>query len=112
MLSHWVYILSIRMHRFTFKVTNSWYSPEAEKAAAATLLDMNCDVITQHCDTLYPQTLAQERGVYSIGYNSDMSKDAPNACLCSVIWNWSAYYTLRYRVFWTERGTAVIITAA
>ena len=75
------------------KVTNSWYSPEAEKAAAATLLDMNCDVITQHCDTLYPQTLAQERGVYSIGYNSDMSKDAPNACLCSVIWNWSAYYT-------------------
>lgn len=75
------------------KVTNSWYSPEAEKAAAATLLDMNCDVITQHCDTLYPQTLAQERGVYSIGYNSDMSKNAPDACLCSVIWNWSAYYT-------------------
>ena len=54
---------------------------------------MNCDVITQHCDTLYPQTLAQERGVYSIGYNSDMSKNAPDACLCSVIWNWSAYYT-------------------
>ena len=22
-----------------------------------------------------------------------MSKDAPDACLCSVIWNWSAYYT-------------------
>ena len=22
-----------------------------------------------------------------------MSKNAPEACLCSVIWNWSAYYT-------------------
>lgn len=22
-----------------------------------------------------------------------MSKNAPDACLCSVIWNWSAYYT-------------------
>lgn len=75
------------------KVTNSWYDPEAEKAAASTFLDMNCDVITQHCDTTYPQLLAQQKNVYSIGYNSDMSKDAPNACLCSVIWNWSAYYT-------------------
>ena len=75
------------------KVTNSWYDPEAEKQAAETLLAMGCDVITQHCDTSYPQTLAQDRGVYGIGYNSDMSKEAPDACLCSVIWNWSAYYT-------------------
>ena len=73
------------------KVTNSWYDPEAEENAAKTLLDMDCDVIAQHCDTEYPQTLAQERGVYSIGYNSDMSKNAPEACLCSVIWNWSAF---------------------
>ena len=75
------------------KVTNSWFDPDGEKAAAETLLDMGCDVIAQHCDTEYPQTLAQEKGVYSIGYNSDMSKNAPEACLCSVIWNWSAYYT-------------------
>lgn len=75
------------------KVTNSWYDPAAEKAAASTLLNMNCDVIAQHCDTTYPQLLAQQKKVYSIGYNSDMSKDAPDACLCSVIWNWSAYYT-------------------
>lgn len=75
------------------KVTNSWFDPDAEKAAAQKLLDMGCDVLTQHCDTSYPQTLAQEKGVYGIGYNSDMSKEAPKACLCSVIWNWSAYYT-------------------
>lgn len=75
------------------KVTNSWYDPAAEKAAASTLLNMNCDVIAQHCDTTYPQLLAQQKNVYSIGYNSDMSKDAPDACLCSIIWNWSAYYT-------------------
>ena len=75
------------------RVTNSWYDPEGEKAAAQTLLNLGCDVIAQHCDTVYPQTLAQEKGVYSIGYNSDMSKDAPQSCLCSVVWNWSAYYT-------------------
>lgn len=76
------------------KVTNSWFDPEGEEAAAKQLLDMGCDVLAQHCDTSYAQILAEERGVYSIGYNSDMSKEAPNACLCSVIWNWSAYYTL------------------
>lgn len=74
-------------------VTNSWYDAEAEEAAARKLLDMGCDVMTQHCDTPFPQTLAQERGVYGVGYNSDMSKDTPRSCLCSVIWNWSAYYT-------------------
>lgn len=74
-------------------VTNSWYDPEQEEAAAKKLLNMGCDVMAQHCDTPYPMTLAQEYGVYGIGYNSDMSKEVPNACLCSVIWNWSAYYT-------------------
>lgn len=64
------------------KVTNSWFDPDAEKAAAQTLLNMDCDVVTQHCDTEYPQTMAQEKGVYGIGYNSDMSKNAPDACLC------------------------------
>ena len=75
------------------KVTNSWYDPAAEKAATEKLLAMGCDVMSQHCDTPYPQTLAQEKGVYGIGYNSDMSKETPKSCLCSVIWNWIAYYT-------------------
>ena len=74
-------------------ISNSWYDPEKEEAASRQLLDMGCDVMAQHCDTAYPQTLAQERGVYGIGYNSDMSKETPDSCLTSVIWNWSAYYT-------------------
>lgn len=75
------------------KVTHSWFDPDAEKAASVELLDMGCDVLSQHCDTPYPQTFAQDRGCYGIGYNSDMSKETPDSCLCSVIWNWSAYYT-------------------
>lgn len=74
-------------------VTNSWYDPDKEKEESKKLLDMGCDVMAQHCDTPYPLTLAQEYGVYGIGYNSDMSKEIPDTCLCSVIWNWSAYYT-------------------
>lgn len=75
------------------KVTNSWFDPEGEKAAAQTLLDMGCDVIAQHCDTPNPQLAAEQAGVFGVGYNSDMSKDAPKAALTSVMWDWSAYYT-------------------
>ena len=74
-------------------VTNSWYDPDKEKAASEQLLDMGCDVMAQHCDTPYPQTLAQDRGVYGIGYNSDKSKEPPTSSRPSGIGTWSAYTT-------------------
>lgn len=75
------------------KVTNSWFDPEGETAAAQALLDDGCDVIAQHCDTPGPQTAAEKAGKWGVGYNSDMSKDAPNATLTSVMWDWGVYYT-------------------
>lgn len=74
-------------------VTNSWFDPDAEKAASDYLISMGCDVLAQHVDTTAPQTASEANGTWSIGYNSDMSKETPNATLTSVIWNWSAYYT-------------------
>ena len=75
------------------KTTNSWFDPEGEKQAAEALIAEGCDVIGQHCDTPNPQLAAEEAGVFGVGYNSDMSKDAPKAVLTSTIWHWGAYYT-------------------
>lgn len=75
------------------KTTSSWYDPEGEKQAAVALINEGCDVIGQHCDTPNPQLAAEEAGVFGVGYNSDMSKDAPKAVLTSSVWNWGAYYT-------------------
>ncbi|HCL02601.1 MAG TPA: BMP family ABC transporter substrate-binding protein [Lachnoclostridium phytofermentans] len=75
------------------KTTNSWFSPEGEAAAAEALIALGCDVIGQHCDTPNPMTAAEAAGVFGVGYNSDMSKDAPKAVLTSALWDWSAYYT-------------------
>ncbi len=74
-------------------VTNSWFDPEGEQAASDALIAEGCDVLAQHVDTTAPQTTSEANGTWSIGYNSDMSKETPNATLTSVIWNWSAYYT-------------------
>lgn len=75
------------------KVTNSWYSPSEETNAAKALLAEGADVIAQHCDTPNPQLEAEKASAFGIGYNSDMSKDAPKGTLTSAVWDWSAYYT-------------------
>ena len=72
--------------------TKTWYDPATEKEAAKSLLDIGADVIAQHQDSPGPQEAAQEKGVYSIGYNSDMSGFAPKAHLTAPIWNWGPYY--------------------
>lgn len=72
--------------------TKTWYDPATEKEAAKSLLDVGADVIAQHQDSPSAQEAAQEKGVYSVGYNSDMSKFAPKAHLCAPIWNWGPFY--------------------
>ena len=72
--------------------TKTWYDPATEKEAAESLLDVGCDVIAQHQDSPGPQEAAQERGVFSLGYNSDMTAFAPKAHMTAAIWDWSALY--------------------
>lgn len=72
--------------------TKSWYDPALEKEAAKSLLDVGVDVIAQHQDSAGPQEAAEERGAYSVGYNTDMSRFAPKAHLTSAIWNWKDVY--------------------
>ncbi len=79
------------------KYNNSWYDPTLERQTAEALLDAGCDVIAQHCDTAMPQLAAQERGVWGVGYNSDMSVDAPDAVLTAPVWNWGAVVTFEVK---------------
>ncbi|MGI5873828.1 MAG: BMP family ABC transporter substrate-binding protein [Bacillota bacterium] len=75
------------------KSLSSWSDPTNETAYAEALIEMDCDVIAQHCDSANPQIAAEKAGVFGVGYNSDMSADAPDAELTSAIWNWDVYYT-------------------
>jgi basic membrane protein A len=72
--------------------THTWYDPAREKEAARALLDEKCDIIAQHQDTAGPQQAAEERGMFSVGYNSDMSAMAPKAYMTAPVWNWGPYY--------------------
>jgi len=72
--------------------TNTWFDPAREKEAAVALLNGGCDVIAQHQDTAEPQKAAEEKGVYGVGYDSDMGRLAPGAVLTCPVWNWGPKY--------------------
>jgi basic membrane protein A len=74
--------------------TNTWFDPQKERQAAEALLDEGADVIAQHQDTPGPQQAAQDRGAFSVGYNTDMSEFAPKGVLTSAVWNWATYYEM------------------
>ena len=90
------------------KELQSWFDPANETAYAEALINMGCDVISQHCDTANPQIAAEKAGVFGCGYNSDMTKDAPKAHLTATIWNWDVYYTAAVQAVidgkWVEFG--------
>ncbi len=72
--------------------TSTWYDPVVEREAAVALLDGGADIIAQHQDTTEPQKAAQERGMLSIGYDSDMRAFVGDTVLTSPVWNWGEYY--------------------
>ena len=78
--------------KVSVKWTSTWYDPAIEKEAAIALIDEGADIIAQHQDTTGPQQAAEERGVYSIGYNTDMAEMAPEAYMTAPEWNWGPYY--------------------
>ena len=72
---------------------STWGDQQLERQAAETLIDTyGCCVIAQHCDSAQPQIVANEKGVFGCGYNSDMSTEAPKAHLTAPVWNWDVYY--------------------
>ncbi len=70
----------------------NWFDPPAEREAAQALLDAGADVIARESDSTEPDKLAEENGVYAIGYNAISQDVAPNAVLTAPIWDWGIYY--------------------
>jgi basic membrane lipoprotein Med (substrate-binding protein (PBP1-ABC) superfamily) len=71
---------------------NSWSDPGKEKEAALAMVAQGCDVICTMTDTPAAVQAAEESGVWSIGYASDMRKFAPKKELTAFTIDWSSIY--------------------
>lgn len=80
--------------KVTVKVvwTNSWNDPPTEKTASNSLIDAGADVLAMHVDSPTFAQTAQDRGVFSIGHDSDMTKYAPKSILVNDVSNWGPYF--------------------
>ncbi|MBQ2606402.1 MAG: BMP family ABC transporter substrate-binding protein [Clostridiales bacterium] len=84
----------------------TWGDQEKERQAAEILIDTyGCCVIAQHCDSAQPQIVANEKGVFGCGYNSDMTKEAPESHLCAPVWNWDVYYATAIKAAMEDHTT-------
>jgi basic membrane protein A and related proteins len=70
-----------------------WVNPPVEREAAEALFDLGADVIARESDSTEADKLAQEKGIYVIGYNSDVARDqSPDAFLTAPVWHWEVFY--------------------
>ncbi|MCL2204024.1 MAG: BMP family ABC transporter substrate-binding protein [Defluviitaleaceae bacterium] len=78
---------------------NAWNNPTVEGQLAQALIDLGADVLGQHADSPTTQTVAQANGVWSVGYNNDMSIEAPDAFLLAPMFAWEVYLIYAVRTF-------------
>jgi basic membrane protein A len=71
---------------------NSWEDPGKEKDASLALIAKGCDVLAAMTDSPVAAQTAEQRGVWAIGYASDVRKYAPTRLLTSMILDWSGIY--------------------
>ncbi len=77
---------------------SSWYDPGKEREAAEALIGQGADVLMQHTDSTAVVQAAESKGVYAIGYHSDMSKFGPKAHLTASTHDWRGYYEARVKM--------------
>ena len=88
---------------------NSWYDPGKEADAAKALVAQGADILTQHTDSPAAMQVAEEKGIYAFGQDSDMIKFGPKAQLTANVEDWGNYYTERAKLAldgkWTSTDT-------
>jgi len=73
--------------------SDSWTDYEQNaNATRALIAKHDLDVITLHADANATLDIAEEKGIWSIGYNLDNTENYPNTFLTAPIWQWEKYY--------------------
>lgn len=71
---------------------NSWYDPGKERDAANALNKLGADTLAYATSGMSIVNTGEEKGVWTVGYYSDMSKFGPKTNLTSVVHSWGKFY--------------------
>lgn len=73
------------------RIVGAWYDREKEKVLARELVREGADVLTYHSSTDDTVRVAEDMGVYSIGYN-DLENTYSDKNLATVVFHWDTLY--------------------
>ena len=85
--------------------TGSWYDEMAEKAAAEALINLGCDLISQHADSMGAPTACENAGIPNVSYNGSTIDSCPNTFIVASRIDWAPY--LIYACKQVENGEAI-----
>ncbi len=71
---------------------SSWFDPGKERDAALALISQGCDVLLQNTDSPAVVQAAKQKGVWGLGWNSDMGKFGGDAQLAAAVLHWDPIY--------------------
>ncbi|ENV80768.1 MULTISPECIES: BMP family ABC transporter substrate-binding protein [Acinetobacter] len=71
---------------------SSWFDPGKERDAALALISQGCDVLLQNTDSPAVVQAAKQKGVWGLGWNSDMDKFGGDAQLAAAVLHWDPIY--------------------
>ena len=98
----------------------SWVGDDEAEEATLKLLDAHpdIDVFSMHTNSLKPDEIASERGIWSVGYNLDNSEKFPDSYLTAAVWQWDSVYKSKIlsslqgkyhgEVLWNEMQTGIV----
>ena len=72
--------------------TGSWYDEKEEKAAAEALIAANCDLISQHADSMGAPTACENANIPNVSYNGSTVASCPNTFIVASRINWAPYF--------------------
>ena len=85
---------------------STWSDAGRSREAAELLASLQADVITHHTETSAAVQAAEQRGVWSVGYQTDRSAFAPRHHLVSIAHNWLPIYRDKIQARLDGRWTA------
>ena len=104
------------------RFSNSWEGEEDARVATEYLLSTHeIDVLAMHVDTNVPLDIAEEKGLWAIGYNYDNGDVYKNSFLTAPVWQWEEFYAPRIleclqdkfygKNYWEDSNTGILSLA-
>ncbi|MCR5304229.1 MAG: BMP family ABC transporter substrate-binding protein [Lachnospiraceae bacterium] len=73
---------------------NSWVDDDVAEKGSNILMERypDIDIMSMHTNSLAPNRVAADRGIFSIGFNMDNAELFPGSLLAACEWKWDEYY--------------------